>query len=131
MISDIQANRIVRNVALELKFSVHELNALQAFANNWHSAWESGLEYTTSTVATQIRNAARLVAARQITWNCSHAMPKGPVDFSDVSCSECRQLLPAAALPGDVVDHKVFDTAGELEFIELAHAACRPDWKVR
>src|SRR5688500_6057028 len=40
-------------------------------------------------------------------------------------CAGCRVML----VEGDeLVDRKVWDSDGELDYIELAHRACKPEW---
>lgn len=44
-------------------------------------------------------------------------------------CAHCREELPA--LPSaDVVQHPVEDWDGDLDYIELAHRRCAPEWGV-
>jgi len=40
-------------------------------------------------------------------------------------CAKCRAPLHYGET---LVDNKVYDYAGDLKYIELAHAACMPGW---
>lgn len=47
----------------------------------------------------------------------------------DVRCAECGRALGTND-PALLVQCPVYDFAGELEYIELAHRTCLPEWAV-
>ena len=45
-------------------------------------------------------------------------------------CSACRGAIFEDQFDGELlVDNFVYDFQGDLDYIELAHAKCRPEWK--
>ena len=45
-------------------------------------------------------------------------------------CSACRNPIYEDQFDGELlVDNFIYDFQGDLDYIELAHAKCRPEWK--
>ena len=47
----------------------------------------------------------------------------------NIHCSKCYKPLYVEQLDGvQLVDNYVYNSEKELEYIELAHSECRPEW---
>ena len=47
----------------------------------------------------------------------------------NIHCSKCYKPLYVEQLDGvQLVDNYVYNSEKELEYIELAHSKCRPEW---